>query len=118
MSQEQTARELRATRNQSLLRDTNERIEKLRTSAMYAEFACECCDDSCVELVPLTTEEYEAVRGESNSFLVLRGHEKVAVERVIAQGKSYVIVAKTGAGAALAVGLDPRTRIIGGRQAP
>lgn len=108
MSQEQEARERRAARNQSLFRDLNEQIEKLQHSAMYREFACECCDESCVELVPLTIEEYETVRHESNSFLVLRGHEEPARERVIAEGDRFVVVAKTGAGAALAEELDPR----------
>jgi hypothetical protein len=72
------------------------------------EFVCECCSKDCVGHVALTVAEYESVRREPNSFFVRRGHEDLEVERVIAEGDRYVVVAKTGAGAPLAESLDPR----------
>jgi hypothetical protein len=100
----------RAAKNQSLFREVNERIEDLSVSASFTTFICECMDQSCTETVSLTIEEYEHVRSNSNWFIVLSGHEQTAVENVVEATDRFLVVAKLGAGEAVARGLDPRKR--------
>jgi|SRR5215210_9550164 len=114
------ARRVQAATNQSLFREVNERIEELAAGApsIFAELkesrtldlACECADTTCTEQVRLTLAEYEQIRSDSNSFVVLTGHEVPEVEDVVREQDGYVIVKKSGAGAAVAEHLDPRTR--------
>jgi hypothetical protein len=116
------ARRVRAAKNQSLLREVNERIEELaagESSTMFEELrlartidlACECMDETCTERVTLTVAEYEAIRADSNSFFVLSGHEVAEVEEVVREEDRYLVVSKLGAGAEMAEKLDPRKRI-------
>jgi hypothetical protein len=60
--------------------------------------------------VSLTIEEYEHIRSDSNSFVVVPGHEVAAIENVIEATDRFLVVAKLGAGKVLAEGLDPRKR--------
>ena len=60
--------------------------------------------------MPLTIEEYEHVRSDSNQFLVLPGHESPDIDRVVESADRYIVVAKLGPGAHLAEQLDPRKR--------
>jgi ABC-type phosphate transport system ATPase subunit len=115
------ARRMRAAKNQSLLREVNERIEELaagQSSSMFEELrlartidlACECMDETCTERVTLTVADYEEIRSNSNSFFVLPGHEVPDVEEVTRNEENYRVVSKLGAGARVAEKLDPRTR--------
>jgi ABC-type phosphate transport system ATPase subunit len=115
------ARRMRAAKNQSLLREVNERIEELaagQSSSMFEalrlartiDLACECMDETCTERVTLTVADYEAIRSNSNSFLVLPGHEVPDVEEVTRTEENYLVVSKLGVGARVAEKLDPRTR--------
>ena len=58
----------------------------------------------------MTVVEYEEIRAESNSFLVLPAHYDAAVEKVVREEADYVVVAKVGVGGAVAKGFDPRRR--------
>ena len=109
-STELDARRARAAKNQSLLREVNERIEHLSAGSRTIDFACECADDTCTNRVTMTIEEYEEIRADSNSFLVVPGHYDAAVEEVVRERASYVVVAKMGAGGTVAEELDPRKR--------
>ncbi len=57
----------------------------------------------------MTAQEYEEVRADSNSFVVLPGHEEPLVDEVTEANERYYVVRKVGAGAAVAKRLDPRT---------
>jgi hypothetical protein len=109
-SSELERRRERAGRNQSLFREVNERIEDLSLSAAFTSFVCECDDDACDETLPLTLEEYEDVRSDSNRFFVAPGHQVPEVEDVVAATDRYLVVAKLGAGREVAVESDPRRR--------
>jgi hypothetical protein len=100
----------RAAKNQSLFREVNERIEELDFFSSFFEFVCECADRDCTEHVPLTLEEYEDIRQGPNRFFVVPGHELADVEEVVDSSDRYIVVAKIGAGAAVARRLDPRQR--------
>jgi hypothetical protein len=100
----------RAAHNQSLFREVNERIGELVSNAAYLEFVCECTDATCTETVPLTHEEYEHIRSDSNSFFVIPGHEIAEIEEIVESTDRYIVVAKLGRGAVVAERLDPRKR--------
>jgi hypothetical protein len=115
------SRRVRAAKNQSLLREVNERIEHLaagRPASMFEEkrlgdeidLACECMDEACTQRVAMTVGEYEAVRSDSNAFFVKPGHDVSDVEKVVREEANYVVVSKIGAGARVAARLDPRKR--------
>ena len=120
-TKELDSRRMRAARNQSLLREVNERIEHLvagRSASTFEELrhdkeidlACECMDEACTERVTMTVKEYEAVRSHGNAFLVKPGHNVPDVEETVRTEPNYIVVSKIGAGAAVAEKLDPRKR--------
>lgn len=109
-SVELDVRRERAAKNQSLFREVNERIGELSASATQPSFVCECTDESCDQRLPLTREEYERIRSDSNSFFVAPGHEIDEIEQVIHVAEGYVVVAKLGRGGMVADRLDPRKR--------
>lgn len=100
----------RAARNESAFRELNERTNNLDDHGTFNVFVCECEAQACVEPVPLTTQEYEEIRADSNSFFVIPGHETAAVDEVVETAERYLVVRKRGAGAEIAEELDPRTR--------
>jgi hypothetical protein len=107
----------RAVRNQSLLREVNERIETLsRTTAggsAFHEFSCECADERCAQRISLTVEEYEYIRRIPTHFIVKPGHVYLEVERVVdadSAADRYEVVEKFGEAGKLAIQLDPRSR--------
>jgi hypothetical protein len=59
-----------------LFRAVNDRIRELeRFWAGEHDFVCECSDESCVEVIRMTSEEYEALRAKPTQFAMLPGHE-------------------------------------------
>jgi 5-bromo-4-chloroindolyl phosphate hydrolysis protein len=93
-------REVRAARNQSLFRSINERMESLNEAfeSLTSTFAiaCECADVTCVEMLEIEPQEYEAVRAEPRHFAVRPGHVYSDVETVVREGHEYVVVEKVG----------------------
>ena len=103
--------ERRAT-TEALFRDVNERIAESaeRFDAERTEFVCECSDPSCTHRVTASLAEYENVRAEPTTFLVLPGHEQEDIERVVSDRGRYRIVEKVQAVVRrVVVQLDPRS---------
>jgi hypothetical protein len=98
----------RTARNEALIREVNERIEKVDKAAEEAslapeeaffEFLCECGGDEasdigCEEHVQLTIREYEKVRSQDDRFAVYPGHEQEELEWVAARNERFVVVDK------------------------
>jgi hypothetical protein len=104
--------ERRAT-NEALFRDVNERIAESaeRFDAAGTEFVCECSDPGCTHRVHVSLAEYEQVRDEPTTFLVLPGHEEKDIEQVVADRGRFRIVEKVQAVVRqTVVRLDPRRR--------
>lgn len=102
--------EERAARNEALFREANERIadhvdEAGLATAERIAFVCECADLTCTETLDLSLEEYEAVRAHPAQFVVRPGHERLEIERVIAESRRYCVVEKMGAAGQLAAEL-------------
>jgi hypothetical protein len=98
----QEEREVRAARNQAMFRAVNEQLSSLNEAfeAVTNTFtiACECADDTCVEMVAVAPEDYEAVRKEPRRFVVMRDHVEPDVEVVVDETAAFLVVEKIEAG--------------------
>jgi hypothetical protein len=107
-------RQERAARNQSLFREINERIEDPNESfgivLPVGDWIRECANDTCVERVEMSADEYEAVRKNGKRFFVAPTKEHVwpDVELVIGRNERYWIAEKVGQAATMAKAADPR----------
>src|SRR5205085_5471012 len=105
------SREERLAQNESLFREVNERIEEVarRTALLDVEagFICECAALSCAERLPITLIDYEQARAEPTWFVVLRGHERPDVEKLVRSLEGCLIVDKLGEAGAEAEQPDP-----------
>ena len=69
---------------------------------------CECATPDCFERVLLTVRQYEEVRAEGTQFFMVLDHVDLEIEQVVARHDRYVVVAKDGVAALVALGDDPR----------
>ena len=62
----------------AIFRAGNEHIAAIarRAPGTYTSFICECDDEGCLDPVPLTAEEYDAVRSADGRYVVVPGHER------------------------------------------
>jgi hypothetical protein len=106
-------RRRRAARNQSVYREVNERIERIQdiwSAPEKIDFVCECADTACSMPVGLSRAQYEEVRGDPVTFVVLPEHVDPLVEEVVGRYSGHWTVRKIGEGARLARSADPRAR--------
>jgi hypothetical protein len=99
--------------NEALFRDVNERIAESaeRFDAERTEFICECSDPNCTHRVSASLAEYENVRSEPTTFLLVPGHEEEDIERVVSDRGRFRIVEKVQAVVRRTViRLNPRSR--------
>jgi hypothetical protein len=92
----------RLVRNEVLFRAISERIrelgERLETGSEPVPFLCKYSDETCVENVSLTLEQYDEVRARPARFVVVSGYEATPlVERVVLRGSGFVVVRKAEA---------------------
>jgi transcription initiation factor TFIID subunit TAF12 len=102
----------RRAMTEALFRDVNERIAESAEhfDAESTEFVCECSDPNCTHRVSADLVEYEKVRAEPTTFLVVPGHEQEDIERVVSDRGPYRVVDKVQAVVRrTVVRLDPRT---------
>ena len=105
------SREERLARNEALFREVNERIEEVKSGeGEPIEFLCECGSDSCIEVIKLSTDEYEALRSDPATFAVIRGHEIEDIEVVVSESDHFIVVRKQGSEGETVRKLDPRSR--------
>lgn len=104
--------EERLVRNEVMFRAINERIRELAGRFAVGpdpvDFICECSDETCVERVALTIEQYDEMRALPARFVVVPGHEAIPlVERVVFRSPSFVLVRKVGSVADAVLGQWP-----------
>lgn len=95
------AHERALARNEALFREVNERIAEITEANDAANgdpiaFVCECSSLDCGGNVRLTLDEYVALRESPRVFAVVPGHERLEVERVVGEGRDYLLVEKLG----------------------
>ena len=90
----QRMRELRAAQNRTSLRTANELWDAGGELLFAPELAivCECVDDACLEKIPLSMLQLLAIESEPNRFIVVRGHESIAVDQIVAERDGFLIV--------------------------
>src|SRR5437870_2480592 len=90
--------ERRVGKNQALFREVNERENEISNNTLWLAFVCECADETCVEQIELTPEEYERLRKNPTHFAVVASPDHVApdVERVVGRYERYWVVEKVG----------------------
>jgi hypothetical protein len=101
----------RIARNEALLREVNESIERGRwpgDESLPLKFRCECATLDCNVTIAMTREEYERVRSNGRRFAILAGHEAEEAERVVESHEGYVVVEKFDEAGETAERLDPR----------
>jgi hypothetical protein len=86
----------RLTRNQVIFREVNERLREPADGVPdgKTDYLCECSDVQCAQKIELKLFEYESVRARPKSFFIVPGHERLEVERVVDELKTYMIVEK------------------------
>jgi hypothetical protein len=95
------ARLERIAKNEEVFRASNREIERAEQQQGAAadgvlDVICECGRDSCDGVITLTVSEYDDVHGQKDRFVVLRGHESEAIERVVEDRGNYLVVDKVG----------------------
>jgi redox-regulated HSP33 family molecular chaperone len=97
--------------NQVVFRSTNEKIKKnfdaLKNIALHEEqrefayrpntklyYVCECSDENCHQRLKLLQSTYDKIHQKRNRFIVVDGHEKVEVEKVVERHPNYSVVEK------------------------
>jgi hypothetical protein len=83
-------------RTEALFREVNERIAETaeRFEAEETKFVCECADQSCTHRVDATLDEYERVRADGATFLLVPGHEDERIETVVQVEGDRAVVEK------------------------
>jgi hypothetical protein len=103
--------ERRIARNESLLREVNESIERGRwpgDESLPLKFRCECASLDCNETIALTREEYEQVRRNGRRFAIRPGHQAEECEQVVETHDAYAVVEKFDEAGKAADRMDPR----------
>jgi len=107
--------EIRAVMNQLLFREINERVKELNEGFSMVlpvgEWICECANDTCVERVEMSPQEYEAIRRDGARFFVAPSDEHIWADsqRITERHSRYWVVEKTGEPRGVAKRADPRS---------
>jgi hypothetical protein len=102
----------RIGRNEALLREVNEAIERGHwpsAADQPVRFRCECAALDCNQTIDLTIAQYERLREHPKRFVVVPGHEVADAETVITSGDGYLVVEKKDGAGEIAEQLDTRS---------
>ena len=105
------ARDERLADNEVIFRTVNERIQQqaLAFGGLDSyEFICECATTACLQRIPLTLRDYERIRGEGSTFVIVPRHVYDEIELVIERQPTHWVVRKDGAAGVVAEFADPR----------
>ena len=87
----------RLAKNEILFRAVNERLDEIGEAAPWSktnDYLCECSDMTCIETIELTNDEYERARSRPTVFMLVPGHERLEIERVIEGNERFLLVEK------------------------
>src|SRR3954471_18927522 len=101
----------RIARNEAAFRKINEGIRAGRDAEAGERltFVCECAVLGCNELIEMSLEEYEAVRGSSRRLVIVEGHEVPDAKPVVwTSDAGAVVVEKDSDLLPITRALDPR----------
>lgn len=98
--------------NEMIFREYNERIQKdfdavrkiaeedgqaahFQIEDAPLHFYCECSDENCKKRVVMKQSLYNKIHTHRDRFVIVPGHDVMAVERIVERHGSYHIVEKT-----------------------
>jgi hypothetical protein len=86
----------RIARTESLFREVNERIAEAaeRFGSDETSFVCECADPTCTDRVEASLDDYERVREDGATFMLVPGHADGRFESVVTEGDEHSVVEK------------------------
>jgi hypothetical protein len=85
----------RLAKNEAHFRKVNERLDEISAPwSKTTDYLCECSATSCIETIELTNDEYERVRARPTTFVLLPGHERRDLERVVHENERFTLVEK------------------------
>ena len=101
MSSNGRTRASRAEKNEQAFKSYNERRAAFEDASGVppdepVPFVCECDDRACSQAIQLPLAEYEHAVAPIDRFIVVPGHEDLAVESVVEQRDTYLVVSKPG----------------------
>ncbi len=106
------ARVARVTQNEALFREVNEQIASLNQLGAQLDtvgLVCECGYATCGDVINVHRSVYEAVRAQSDRFIVASDHVISQIESVVEQHVDFVVVdKKDGLPEEIASATDPR----------
>lgn len=106
------ARAARLTQNEAFFREVNEQVAALNELGEALDrfgVVCECGHQTCGDVIHVESSVYEAVRAQSDRFIVASGHVLPEIETVVEQHEKFVVVAKReGIPEEIAKQTDPR----------
>jgi hypothetical protein len=89
----------RAAENENAFRRANEEIDRARERLELQEertaYLCECEEESCTQILLLSSEVYRDVRSSARRFVVAAGHQSDG-DLVLTRGDGFVVIEKTG----------------------
>ena len=86
----------RLAKNESLFRAVNERLDdEAAPWSKTTDYLCECSDTACFANIELTNDEYERARSRPTVFMLVPGHQRLEIERVIEENERFLLVEKT-----------------------
>jgi hypothetical protein len=108
-------REERLALNEARVREVNETIERANEKlgpapgedGLALNILCECGTRGCDRLIEISSAEYQGVRAEPTRFVVVPGHIKAEIERLVENKRRFAVVEKVGAAAKVAERTDP-----------
>ena len=80
--------------NLAKLADENRQHNLSHQNDSPLHFYCECSDENCRDRIIITPSEYNQIHSHRNRFIIIPGHEVVAVEKVITEHQKFFIVEK------------------------
>ena len=105
-----------AARNEEVFRSVNTQIEQGAVQHSVhtpITFHCECANSACAEPVRLTPGRYAEIYANPRRFVVVAGHEQLAIERIVERAHDYLVVEKFGEAAREIDAEQQRPRDIG-----
>jgi hypothetical protein len=103
----------RVGQNEALFRNVNEEVRDVGEAFAITgslRMVCECGEQTCIEQIEVSGEEYEAIRADPTHFAIKPGHDVPDVETVVARHPGYWVVRKDpGEPERIARETDPRS---------
>jgi hypothetical protein len=88
----------RLAKNEAHFRKVNERLNTIRTPRVrMTNYLCECSAKTCIQTIALTNDEYERARRRPTVFVLVPGHQRPDLERVVEENDRFLLVEKVAA---------------------